>query len=144
MKRLRQAIRLLKQEVSAWGTQLPRATNVTGTAAVEVYLETRHGRVTLGTLSKEGQEFVFRYDPDFAHGESSKPISAFPDLEREYRTEELWPFFAVRVPPVERDDVREAMQRRHIPEKDILRLLAELSGRGVSSPYRFAMAGRAG
>ncbi|MCM2334357.1 MAG: HipA N-terminal domain-containing protein [Anaeromyxobacteraceae bacterium] len=113
-------------------------------AAVEVYLETRQGRVTLGTLTKEGQEFVFRYDPRFAKAADSTPISAFPDLDREYRAEELWPFFAVRIPPVDREDVRQAMEKRHIPEKDVLRLLAELSGRGVSSPYRFAMAGRAG
>jgi hypothetical protein len=63
-------------------------------------------------------------------------------MTREYRSEEIWPFVAVRLPPVDREDVQEAMKRRHISESDILRLLAELSGRGVSSPYRFSMAGR--
>lgn len=143
MKRIRQAIRSLRQELSAWGAERPRAHQVSGGAEVEVFVETRAGRRTLGRLSKEGREFVFRYDPGFARSPDAKPISAFPALDREYRQEELWPFFAVRLPPVEREDVRAAMQRRHIPESDVLRLLAELSGRGVSSPYRFTLAGQA-
>lgn len=142
MKRIRQAIRSLRQELSAWGGPRPRAGDATGVARVVVYLDTRQGRRTLGTLSRDGREFVFRYDREFARDPDAKPISAFPELDREYRQEELWPFFAVRLPPIERDDVRKAMERRHIPASDVLRLLAELSARGVSSPYRFSPAGR--
>lgn len=85
---------------------------------------------------------MFRYDPIFAQAQDATPISAFPDLDQEYRSEDLWPFFAVRLPPVEREDVKRALEQRHIPESDVLRLLAELSRRGVSSPYRFSLAGR--
>ena len=142
MKRIRQAIRALRREFAPWGAERPRARDASGTAKVVVFVETREGRVTLGTLERDGREFLFRYDRDFAASRDAKPISAFPDMTREYRSEDLWPFFAVRLPPVEREDVQAAMKRRHIPESDILRLLAELSGRGVSSPYRFSMAGR--
>lgn len=142
MKRIRQAIRALRRELAPWGTERPRARDVSGVATVVVFVDTRGGRRTLGTLAREGKEFVFRYDPAFTRDPDAKPISAFPDMTREYRAEELWPFFAVRLPPVDREDVQEAMRRRHIPESDVLRLLAELSGRGVSSPYRFSMAGR--
>jgi HipA-like protein len=142
MTRLRKAIRSLKRELSAWGAQAPKARQVTGTTAVEVAVSTRAGKRVLGLLTKEGAEFVFRYDPVFALAKDAKPISAFPDLDQEYRSEDLWPFFAVRLPPVEREDVKRALAQHHIPESDVLRLLAELSRRGVSSPYRFSLAGR--
>ena len=142
MTRLRKAIRSLKRELSAWGTQPPKARQVTGTTAVEVAVSTRAGKRVLGLLTKEGGEFVFRYDPTFARAQDAMPISAFPDLDQEYRSEDLWPFFAVRLSPVEREDVKRALEQRHIPESDVLRLLAELSRRGVSSPYRFSLAGR--
>lgn len=102
---------------------------------------TRDGKKVIGSLWKDGHEFVFRYDPKFARSADAQPISAFPDLDEEYRREELWPFFAVRLPPVDREDVRKVLERRHIAESDVLRLLGEVSARGVSSPYRFSLAG---
>jgi HipA-like protein len=140
MKRIRQAIRTLRRELRAWGTEPPKARATTGSATVQIYVMTRDGKKVIGTLWKDGNEFVFRYDPKFVRSEGAKPISAFPDLDEEYRREDLWPFFAVRLPPVDREDVRRVLKERHIPESDVLRLLGEVSGRGVSSPYRFALA----
>lgn len=141
MKRIRQAIHTLHRELRAWGTEPPRARAVTGSATVEVSVMTRDGKKVIGALWKDGNQFVFRYDPKFVRSTDAQPISAFPDLDEEYRREELWPFFAVRLPPVDREDVRKVLERRHIPESDVLRLLGEVSGRGVSSPYRFSLAG---
>ncbi len=81
------------------------------------------------------------YDPKFIKSSGARPISAFPDFQEEYRREDLWPFFSVRLPPVDREDVRRVLEERHIPESDVLRILAEVSSRGVSSPYRFSLAG---
>jgi HipA-like protein len=140
MKRLRSAIRAIREELLAWGEPPPKAARTAVSRAVEVYVVARGEKRVLGWLSKEGGEFVFRYDPDFARSKDAHPISAFPDLEEEYRQETLWPFFAVRLPPVARQDVQDALKRHHIPENDILRMLGELSGRAVSSPYRFSLA----
>jgi HipA-like protein len=116
----------------------PSARDVHSQTAIRVFLSYHGSERALGTLYKEGDSFVFAYDPSFASAPDAKPISAFPDLHRTYRSEHLWPFFALRIPRTERQDVREAMNRREIPDDDIFRLLGELSTKAVASPYRFA------
>ena len=129
IERLRQRFLPLGEELSA--------RDVHSQGALRVLVQTGSGMRLIGTLHKEGDEFVFRYDTAFSSAPSAKPISAFPDLHREYRSERLWPFFSIRIPRVERQDVREVMERRDIPSDDVLRLLGELSSRAVASPYRF-------
>jgi HipA-like protein len=137
---LRAVIRAVRDELRAWRTPAPHAKDSVSSPAVEVFVVTGTGKRVLGRLSKEGAEFVFRYDPAFAKSHDAHPISAFPRLGEEYRGEALWPFFAVRLPPVERQDVQEALERHQISKHDVLRMLGELSGRAVASPYRFSLA----
>jgi HipA-like protein len=115
---------------------LPTAHDVRGLGALLVCLDD----AVIGTLRLEGDTFVFEYDPGYANAPGAVPISAFPDIQKTYRSPTLWPFFAVRLPPTEREDVQAAMKKREIADDDVLRLLAELSRRGVSSPYRFSAA----
>ena len=116
--------------------ELPSAREVPASGSISVFLGDRQ----IGTLRKEPDEFVFEYDSAYVRAPDAVPIPAFPDLQTTYRAEKLWPFFAVRVPSVEREDVQAAMRRREIGDDDVLRLLGELSKRGVSSPYRFVPA----
>lgn len=130
-------IRALRRQVLPW-FEAPDAHHVPGDATVVVCLDDRR----IGVLRKDGDEFVFSYDPSYMITPNAAPIAAFPELHKEYRSERLWPFFAVRLPPVEREDVRDAMRRRDIEDDDVFRLLGELSKRAVASPYRFALGGR--
>lgn len=110
---------------------------------VHIFLDaTAHGKanVLVATLSQDDGEYVFRYDPDYARQPGARPISAFPDLDDEYRAKHLWPFFAARIPPLEREDVREAMAKAKLRPDDTLRLLAMLSGRIITNPYRLELA----
>lgn len=116
----------------------PSARDVRTQCAIRILVPSEGGDRIIGTLYKDGAEFVFEYDPTFATAPDSKPISAFPDLRKKYRSERLWPFFSIRIPRTEREEVREAMKRREIPDDDVIRLLGELSSRAVASPYRFA------
>src|SRR5678816_4187414 len=69
------------------------------TRQVEVHIQLTGGDRTVGFLSIEGSQFVFRYDSEYAKDRPAEPISAFPDLTREYRSDQLWPFFESRLPP---------------------------------------------
>ncbi len=94
----------------------------------------------IGTLWQEDGEFVFRYDPPFVASDGAEPISAFPDLHEEYRSRALWPFFAVRIPPADRSDVRDALARRGLRPDQTLEVLGALAGRSISNPYRLELA----
>ena len=106
---------------------------------VWVCLPTGQKRMHVGTLSCEEGEYVFAYSPEFKQQTEIPPISAFPDVGDPYRSPELWPFFQVRVPPLDRDDVRELLAAKGIRASDLLGLLVEVSARAATSPYQLEL-----
>lgn len=96
-------------------------------------------RHLVGTLSSEGDKWTFRYDAQYA--QSDRPaISAFPNKRSVYQSPVLWPFFAVRLPPLDREDVKRAVEERGLRDLDEIHLLGALSKRAVTSPYEFELA----
>lgn len=104
---------------------------------IQVLLDVEDERVPLGRLWEENGEYVFKYEADVRDRHDIKPISAFPDISGEYRRSILFPFFAVRIPPTERTDVKEALKRQGINPNDTLRVLGVLGRRSPTSPYIF-------
>ena len=96
-------------------------------------------RYLVGELTSDGSRWVFRYDRAYASDDSLPPISAFPRKDEVYESEILWQFFAVRLPPLEREDVKEAVERMGLREADKIHLLGLLSKRAVTSPYEFEL-----
>lgn len=64
-----------------------------------VVWQDRHSRalVHVGWLQFTGREFVFSYTEDARRNASFVPFAAFPTLDGDYRSNELFPFFAVRL-----------------------------------------------
>jgi len=136
IKRVLGRIRAIWDQVESWGIRLPRATAGTG-PRVRVYGPGRTGeRQLIGTLWQQDGEFCFRYEPTFVRSPEAQPISAFPDLAEEYRSRDLWPFFAIRIPPTERSDVREALDRHRLRPDQTLEVLGTMAKRSISNPYQ--------
>jgi HipA-like protein len=140
MKRLLKAFEAIRDELQSWGTRLPDATQGKGTH-VRVFIALDEGKQqVVGDLSQEDGDFVFRYSPSYRSLPDANPLPAFPDLAEEYRARKLFPFFAVRLPPTEREDVKHALRRRGIASSDQLRILGSLAKRGIANPYEFELA----
>ena len=90
----------------------------------------------VGRLSLEDGKFVFRYVEEYC----GEPISAFPRIDSEYRSEYLWPFFSVRIPPFSRDDVKKEVESRALDEKHTLEVLGSIAKMSVTNPYVFVLA----
>lgn len=68
--------------------------------------------VRVGTLEVSDGSFVFSYTPDAELHSGFEPFPEFPDLRRTYTAQELFPFFAGRIPTSARQDygtIREAL-----------------------------------
>ncbi len=136
MEKMEKLAELLRNQRRSWGIHIFRAGRETSPEQyLEIYRETPGGRSLVGSLSQEEEKFVFRYDPDYR----AEPISAFPDLAKEYRSEELWPFFSVRIPPIEREDMREAIAARNIKSDQPIELLGKVAKFSVTNPYEFQL-----
>lgn len=85
----------------------------------------------IGTLRQEGNWFVFRYEEHY----QGDPLRAFPDLHREYKSDVLWPFFAVRIPSLKRPEIKRFVEKNKIDTNDTMALLERLGMRVVSNPF---------
>lgn len=116
---------------------------VRGDPHIRVLVPNESGGYRLvGTLTQEGAEFVFQYASGYRSDNSAEPLPAFPDKDEVYRSNVLFPFFAVRLPSLDRPDIREAMKEKDVSEDDLLRLLGRLARKGITNPYEFELTER--
>lgn len=100
----------------------------------------RGERIPVGTLRREADDFVFEYSAEFV--KSGLPLLPdFPKTGEVYRSPELWPFFLVRLPPVDRPDVRAEIERMNLQADDTLQILGRLGRAAITSPYELTPAG---
>lgn len=105
---------------------------------LHIYMPQSDGsQIRVGGVWRDGPQLVFEYDPSYVSSPEARPISGFPDLDAQYRSHRLWPFFTVRMPPLDRKDVEPIAAQRDLKFGDELRLLGALGGRAVASPYVF-------
>lgn len=102
---------------------------------LDVYRQSAGKHLLVGHLSSEQGEFVFRYDVDY----TGKAISAFPDTSREYRSKRLWPFFAIRIPPFDREDMRNEIDSRSLNKEQVIEILGSLAKVSATNPYEFKL-----
>src|SRR6266481_3996587 len=123
-KRLKKAV---MDALEAWGVRLSSVQATKPGRALSVYLPLADGsRILVGTLGIDAGEWVFDYSAAFKSREELPPIPDFPDKQRSYQSEKLWPFFEIRIPPPERPDVERIMKAKKLSAQDVFSLLAEL------------------
>ncbi len=101
---------------------------------VLVYQPTDDLQVEVGELAFDGSVWSFEYSSDYRQRPELRPIEGFPELDRTYRSTVLFPFFAVRVPDVEREDVKRKLREGHVRDPEPTDLLRIFGRRVVSSP----------
>jgi HipA-like protein len=111
---------------------------------LRVYIDTDKGRLHVATMTEEDGEFVFRYSKEFRERTDISPIPGFPDVGDEYRSEVLWPFFQIRIPPINREDVQRVVEKHGIAHDDLFRLLGTLGHRTITTPYDLELVKRGG
>ncbi len=129
----------LLKNATCWGMNRIRApSTIPEERSLEVFCQSTDGSLSLiGRLFCEEGEYVFRYDSSY----TGEPISAFPTMQQEYRSKILWPFFATRIPPFDREDMRNEITKRHLREDQIIEILGEVAKVSSANPYEFRMAG---
>ena len=126
----------LLNQTKDWGMSLISASSTPPRGrALAVYHKTTVDVFLVGRLSCEQEEYVFRYDSSYV----GEPISAFPMIDQEYRSRLLWPFFATRIPPFNREDVRKEIRNRSLREDQVLEVLGSVAKVSVANPYEFEL-----
>ena len=98
----------------------------------------KHGELLIGTLTYENGLWKFYYSEDFKKRPDLRPIIQFPNKDRIYESDELWPFFGMRIPSLKQPSVSKIVADEHIEVADHVRLLKRFGRRTVSNPYELA------
>lgn len=109
--------------------------DVSEPAQVSVAFELSLGPLQVGTLRREGDEWVFSYTDAFARQRMVAPIVDFPVVGREYRSKELWPFFALRIPSVTQANVQAFLRQQGRTEADAADMMQQFGRRSIANPF---------
>ena len=94
----------------------------------------------VGTLTVENGLWKFAYSDKFKSESELRPIVEFPDLNKIYVNEELWQFFASRIPSTEQPEVEAILKREHVEEDDAVGLLKLFGKRTIANPFELTFA----
>ena len=94
----------------------------------------------IGTLSVEDGVWKFEYSDEFRQRGSLRPLVEFPDVNGSYESEELWQFFASRIPSTEQAEVEAILKKENISEDDAIGLLRRFGTRTTSNPFKLRAA----
>jgi len=95
----------------------------------------KYDDLLVGTLSVEDGKWKFEYSDEFRRHGSLRPIVEFPDVNKIYQSDDLWQFFASRIPSPEQAEVEEILKREQIEEGDAVSLLKRFGKRTITNPF---------
>lgn len=98
------------------------------------------GNLPVGELSCSDGHWTFKYTPQFkARSEEFYPIVGFPDLEKTYESDSLWPFFLVRIPGLGQPEVKETIAKENLDVTNEAQLLRRFGERTLANPFVLMM-----
>ena len=94
----------------------------------------------VGTLELEGGWWRFRYSAAFKNQDNLKPLPDFPNLEKVYNSEDLYPFFLHRIPSTKQPKVRAVIKEKNVDETNKVALLKLFGFRSITNPFTLSPA----
>jgi HipA-like protein len=91
--------------------------------------------IDLGILKCIDGEWIFQYTEEFKKHKEYNRIVGFPDLNKQYRSDFLWPFFRIRIPGLKQPAVQEILKKENIDQEDEVQLLKRFGRKTIANPY---------
>lgn len=97
--------------------------------------------IRVGNLYCNQGEWFFKYSDEFKnHSDVYNRIIGFPDMDKTYKSELLWPFFQIRIPGLKQPAIQEIIKRENIDQYNEVELLKRFGHKNVTNPYELEMA----
>lgn len=102
---------------------------------VHVQFNLSYGKLVIGFLSINQGKWTFEYSEEFKRQSEILPLSNFPNKETVYTSEELWPFFASRIPSVAQLEGMVKTKKEELSERNEVSLLRKYGQRTITNPF---------
>jgi len=97
--------------------------------------------IKVGELHCESGSWEFKYSAEFkSQTDVYKRIVGFPDMNKTYHNETLWPFFRIRIPGLKQPSVQEILEKENIDQGNEVALLKRFGRKTTSNPYELLIA----
>jgi HipA-like protein len=96
----------------------------------------KYGKQVIGLLSYENNQWTFKYSDEFRKDQVINPIIDFPDPDKVYTNEQLWPFFASRIPSLNQSFQFKKIRKANIKQDDSVGLLRLFGNETITNPFR--------
>ena len=93
----------------------------------------------IGYLSCKEGIWNYKYSEEFKNNEEYNAIVGFPDLNKIYESESLWPFFKIRIPGLKQPVVQETLKDENIDVNNEFELLKRFGAKTISNPYELLL-----
>lgn len=128
------------RQMRHWLGQVPDKPRSSESASQRIEFRLTYKQIPIGVLSLQNSVWEWRYTDEFRAQDKLVPLIEFPDVNRIYRTEDLWPFFATRAPSLKRPDILQIIEREHIDKNDEVALLKRFGQRTITNPFELVSA----
>lgn len=93
----------------------------------------------IGYLKCDKGFWHFSYSEKFKASNEYNTIPGFPDVEKTYTNESLWPFFKIRIPGLKQPAIKETLQKENIDKNNEFELLKRFGYKTISNPYELKL-----
>ena len=98
-----------------------------------------HG-MDVGRLSLHAGKWRFEYAEAFRDKEGVSPIVDFPNLEKCYESDVLWPFFLIRIPGLGQPAIRRVIRDENLDHTNEAQLLKRFGKTTIVNPFTLVSA----
>ena len=91
--------------------------------------------IIVGHLQIEDGLWKFNYSDEFKNQNEYRRLTGFSDLNKVYSSEELWPFFKVRIPGLKQPMIQEILEKENLDKSNEAALLKRFGNRTMTNPY---------
>ena len=97
--------------------------------------------IRIGILDCRKGEWFFKYTDDFKKNtDKYNRITGFPDLNKTYQSDMLWPFFQIRIPGLKQPAIQEILENEKIDKANEVALLKRFGQKTIANPYELIVA----
>ncbi len=91
--------------------------------------------IPVGYLETENGYWKFYYSDEFKNQNEYRRLTGFSDLNKTYKSEELWPFFKTRIPGLKQPMIQEIIEKEKLDKNNEAALLRRFGNRTMTNPY---------
>ena len=90
----------------------------------------------IGSLELKDGLWHFSYSDEFKEQNQIPPLPDFPDVQKVYTKDELWPFFIIRIPSLKQPKVQKIISKEEIDSTSQVELLKRFGEKSISNPFQ--------